>query len=262
MKCKIALIVPDTHFPNHSKKALSTMFEVVDDLPHLDEIVLLGDVPDFYGVSLHDVLPECLTLKQTMKDEIYQVNKFLDFLESKYNKPTKWLEGNHTKRLMRYITKKAPALFDFIDAQTLFKLDERQNIEYHPFTRNQLCRVLGTNLYARHQPYNQGVNCALGTIQKKQISLIFGHTHRVQTAIKKRGDKSFISAYSCGCLIDFDSPVFAYADVDDWAHAFGIVYQYSEDPEDYIVHIVEIKNGKAIYNGNLYEGEDVDPWIT
>ena len=259
MSFKVSLIMPDAHIPNHDRKAVDVMFSIAKDLPRLDEIVILGDLADFYGVSLHDVLPDCFGIKQRLKDEVYFVNKFLDVMQT-FNKPIKWLEGNHLVRLKKYLVKKAPALFDLIDNETLFKLDERDLIEFYPFRRNQLARVLDTNLFARHQPYNQGVNCANGTIQKKNISLIFGHTHRVQTVIKKRGDKSFISAYSCGCLIDFESPVFSYADTDDWAHAFGVVYQFSNDPEDYIVNIIEIKNGKAIYNGNLYEGEDKDIW--
>jgi hypothetical protein len=235
------------------------MFSIAKDLPRLDEIVLLGDLADYYEVSTHDKLPQCIGMRQKLEDEVYEVNKFLDYIE-KFKVKIKWLEGNHLFRLKKYLIKNAPALFDTISNEGLFKLDERELIEFVPFGRGQLCNVLNTKLYARHQPFSQGVNCAMATIQKKSISLIFGHTHRVQTVIRKRGDKSFISAYSCGCLIDFESPVFSYADTDDWAHAFGIVYQFSDDPEDYIVDIVEIKNGNAIYNGSLYTGQDKCPW--
>lgn len=258
---KVSLIVPDCHLPNHSKEALDVMLSIAKDLPRLDEIVLLGDLADYYGVSLHDKLPQCFTLKQRMKDEIWTVNKFLDYLETTFKVPIKWLEGNHLFRLKKYMMKNAPALFDMISNETLFKLDERPLVKFTEFKRNQLERVLDTNLFARHQPYNQGVNCAMGTINKKQISLIFGHTHRLQTVVKKRGDKTFVSAYSCGCLIDFNSEVFSYADTDDWAHAFGVVYQYSDDENDFIVDIVEIKNGTAIYNGTIYKGEDRDVWL-
>ena len=259
MTFKVSLIIPDMHIPNHSNIACDVMFSIVKDLPRLDEIVMLGDIADFYGVSLHDMLPECMSLKQRMKDEIYQVNKFFDYLET-FKVPIKWLAGNHLKRLQKYIVKKAPKLFDFITIEDLFLLESRSLFQYHPFTRNQLVKVLDTTLYARHQPYSQGVNCAMSTIQKKQISLIFGHTHRLQSVTKKRGDQTFISAYSCGCLIDFESPVFAYADTDDWQHCFAVVYQYSENPEDYLVQLIEIKNGTAIYNNNLYRGENICPW--
>lgn len=58
---------------------------------------------------------------------------------------------------------------------------------------------------------------------------------------------------SAGCLIDFNSPVFSYMDTDDWAQGFAIVYQFGEDPQDYIIDFINIKNGKAVYNGFVYD---------
>ena len=86
MSFRVSLVIPDMHIPNHSNIAMDTMFSIVKDLPRLDEIVLLGDVADYYGVSLHDVLPETFGIKQKMKDEVYEVNKFLDYIE-KFNVP-------------------------------------------------------------------------------------------------------------------------------------------------------------------------------
>ena len=90
-------------------------------------------------------------------------------------------------------------------------------------------------------------------MDKKHISLICGDTHRVQRAIRKRGDGTYIEVLSSGCLIDFNSSVFSYMDTDDWAQGFSIVYQFSDDPEDYIIDFINIKNGRAVYHGKVFE---------
>jgi hypothetical protein len=253
---KVAVLIPDVHVPHHDTQALDVVASIINDLPQLDELIFLGDIADFFSVQSHDLMPEQISLKDRLSDEVYYTNLFLDEFDKLVDPrgvKKKITIGNHSYRLARYIVKNAPQLYEYFDVESLFKLDDR-GYEVHQWGRNQLCQILEANAYARHRPYNGGVNCANGSLQKKFITLVAGDTHRVQRVIRKRADKSYIECISSGCLIDFESPAFAYADTDDWAHGFTIVYQFSEDPEDYIMQFVHIKNGKAVWGGNIYEG--------
>lgn len=263
MSFRVAILQPDVHLPYCDYAALDVMFSIIEDLPRVDEFCNMGDLLDCFGVNLHDEMPETFNLKTRLKEEIVVGNKYLDFLQRKLREKNKdcafkMTLGNHEKRVARYIVKKAPALYEFLDIPSLLQLDER-DFEWHRFTKNQLAQVLNTNLYFRHRPYSGGVNTANSTLNKKAINLVYGDTHRLQFVKRKRGDLSKLQAISLGCMIDFESPAFAYCDVEDWAHAFGIVYQYSDDPEDWVIDVVEIDRGKAIYGGVLYEGNPDKP---
>jgi len=257
---KIAAVIPDMHCPYHDKKAVDVMFQILKDLPleTLQELTILGDLADFYNLSLHPKLPDGLSIKDRFKDEVYECHKLLDRFDELPFKRKVYLEGNHEDRFWRYYCKKAPEVWDVADYRELLRLEER-GYEWVKFSRSnkgstgQLHRIMDCDLWSRHRPYSGGKHTAAGSIDAKHLSVIFGDTHRVQRIIKKRGDGSYIEALSCGCLIDFESEVFSYMDTDNWAQGFALVYWFSEDPQDYIIDFINIKNGKAVYHGNLYE---------
>lgn len=254
---KIAVNLPDLHLPWHDAHAVEVALLIMKDLHAtgiLKQINIMGDMLDFCDASLHEKMPWSWPIKTTIKDEVYVGNKFLDLLQELFPETEiVYYEGNHEIRLMRYIVKKCKELFDFFSVPELLKLEER-GIKFLPYGRGQLGRVLDTNLYTRHAPYSQGINCAMSTIQKKHRSLLFGHTHRVQSTTIKTADGQFLSAFSGGCLIDFNAPVFGYADTDDWAHSILVTYAWDKD--DWITHQVPITNGKAVYNGYEYQSNE------
>lgn len=255
---KIAVCVPDMHVPYHDSKAVDIMFNIISDLPRVNELVILGDLADFFGFSLHPKMPDMIPIKDTIRDEIKATHKMLDRFDKLGADKKVYIEGNHEDRAWRFISKFCPKLFEVCNYKELLKIEER-GYEWVKFSRGnsgstgQLYRILSCDLYARHRPYSGGKHIAMSSMDKKFISLISGDTHRVQRVIRKRGDGSYIECLSAGCLIDFNSPVFSYMDTDDWAQGFAIVYQFSEDPQDYIIDFINIKNGKAVYHGHIYE---------
>jgi hypothetical protein len=261
---KIAILVPDLHCPYHDVKATNAMFSVIEDLQKsigrpVDELCILGDLADAFGFGLHPKLPDMASVKETIKDEIYQCHKLLDRFDSLGAKKKVYIEGNHEQRAQRYMMKNCPELFEEGYLRDKLKIDER-GYDWVKFSRGnkggtgQLHRILDCELYARHRPYSGGKNIAHANMDKKHISLVNGDTHRVQRVIRKRGDGKYIECLSLGCLIDFNSEVFSYMDTDDWAQGFGIVYQFSDDPHDYIIDFINIKNGRAVYGNKIHEG--------
>jgi hypothetical protein len=255
MSFKIAINIPDCHIPWQCNSSWEILMSIGGDLQSaysggVNEVNIMGDFLDFYWCSLHPRLPEAMSIKETMKDEINQGIKKLEELRLAFpNAVINFIEGNHEYRLMRWLTKKAPELFDMITLPDLLEF-KRLKIKYHPFGKNQLVSCLGTNYMLRHQPWNMGKHCAAGSAHAKHISLGFGHTHRFQTYVSKDALHREIACYSMGNLIDSSAPVFSYMDHDNWAQGFQIVTAINK--EEWFVEPVRIKNGKAVYNNTLY----------
>lgn len=219
----------------------------------ITEINILGDFADFFWLSLHPKMPEQFSIKKTLKQEIDEVVKHLTELREKFPKAKIYfIEGNHEYRLMRYITAKAPELFEFFNLVDLFKFKELK-IKYVPYGKYQLKRCLNTNYYLRHEPYAAGENCAGSTLKKGHVSLGFGHTHRTQSYVIKRPDGVELEAHSLGWLGDSSSPVFSYVkNIDTWTQGFQFVTATSD--KNFYIQNVRIKNGKAFWGGKQFKG--------
>ena len=217
-----------------------------------DEINICGDFCDFFWFSLHPKMPEMMSIKDTLKDEISCARKMLAELRELFPSATiNFIEGNHEYRMLRYIINKCPELFDMFSVPELLNL-QSLGIRFFPFGRNQLFSCCGTNYYLRHQPYNGGKHCAATSIANKHISIGFGHTHRIQSYVTTDALGNEIEAHSMGWLGDPEAAIFAYMDHDTWAQGFQIFHAFSQ--EDWHVENVRIKNGTAIYNGVKYVG--------
>ena len=252
MNVKVALNIPDCHIPWQSESNYSIMLEVAKDIDKqfgLTEINIMGDFLDFLWLGLHPKMPSLMSVKETLKDEIYQGIKKLEELRLLFPDATiNYIEGNHEYRLVRYIVAKCPELYDLFTLSDILQFD-RLSINHIPFGKHQKHNCLDTGYFLRHQPYNMGKNCASGTAHSKGISLGFGHTHRKQTYTIKRGDGTEVECRSLGWLGDRTAPVFDYVDHDDWTSGFEVVF--SVDGK-WFPHYIDIKDNKAVFNGYVY----------
>ena len=254
MAIEARLILNDIHIPAHDPAALDIALSVGSTLHQkncLKEIILNGDILDFFNVKFHPVSPHDFGITTTIKDEIYLGNKFLDHLAARFpGTEITLLAGNHEDRLSRFLAQKAPDIFDLIAMPALLKLDER-GIEYVPYGRHQLYRIAGTDLFCRHSPYSYAIHCAYNCITKKFINLIFGCTHRYQEIKLKDGEGKEKYACSNACLIDFEHPIFNYMSTDNWAKGFSVIYT---DGGWWQNTHVKIKDGRTVFDGHEYHG--------
>jgi len=161
-----ALIIPDCHIPYENKQAYDLMLNVAYDIQP-DEIVILGDFADFYWASSHGKHPDMLS---TFQHEIDEVNYRLDELDFLFpDSKKRFLQGNHEYRLERYLQDKAPDFFGYVNCEELFHLSERPNWSWHKYGPNQAIQVLGSKLYARHEPLGSS---AKATANKAMCSLV------------------------------------------------------------------------------------------
>ncbi len=197
------------------------MLEVAKDVK-IDEIVVLGDLADFYFASGHG--PKDPKLLNTTIEEVEAVNAFLDQLDKEFPQAKKkYLEGNHEYRLTRFIQNRCPELFGFTDCQTLFKLQSRPGWQWISYGPTQRTSVLGSKLYARHEPFGTS---AKQTASRALCSLVYGHIHRIESSYVVGLDKKSHIAFSVGWLgnAKFDK-IFGYVKATpQWQLGFGLVH--------------------------------------
>jgi len=251
----VCVNIPDCHRPWHDKTSYRIMLDVMSDIykqhGKIDEINICGDYADFYGLSLHDKLPEDMTIKERIDDEVEDVKHGLKELRELFPLSIiNYYEGNHEYRLKKYMMKKCSELYNFISLECLLGI-HKLDINFIKYGRNQIGEMIkGSNTYIRHVPYSASKNCASGTAHKKAVNLSFGHTHRRQSYTFKNGKGEIISCNSLGWLGDPTANVFGYADHDDWTQGFEI--GYLTNGQTYRSY-VEIINHMAVHNGKVYK---------
>lgn len=250
IKAKRVGIIPDSHIPYEDKRAYDLTIKVMQEHDP-EEIVLLGDYADFYGVGGHGKTPG---LAKSFMQEVEAVNARLDELDKKFPRAKKvYICGNHEWRLDRYVAKNAEDLDGLISVPQMFCLKQRKNWTWVPYTSDQLYQVAGSKLYARHEPLGGGTHVAHGSVVKAGCSLVFGHTHRLQESqvVMANGDQH--RGISLGWLGDPKHRVMSYvAGFHQWSQGFGLVHVY--DKGLFFFQTVHIINHKCHALGKLWVG--------
>ena len=251
---KRALIIPDCHIPYEDKQAYELMLLVAQNIkPKLDEIVILGDYADFYGVNSHGKSP---AIVESMEDEIERVKARLRQLQELFpNANRVFIEGNHEHRLARYLQNKAPEIYNFLDTSRLLEL-EKFGFKFIPYSPDQKYKVLGSPLYARHEHLAGGLHCAHGTVTKASASVIFGHVHRIQESQIVSIDGEYYRGIASGWLGNKDHPVFNYVKTHhQWQLGFSVVTYTTEGIfHNQLVHIIPKGDKRyCLFEGYKYE---------
>lgn len=250
MKLKLALLVPDTHRPYHSKRATALMLEVAAHLIP-DEIVILGDYGDYYSISSHQKDPRLDSMLEKEMDSIRAGLTDFDRLLPLAQKI--FISGNHEHRLERYLTDKAPALFGLTSIPHLLEINRRPRWQYIPYGPDQKHMVLGSYLMARHEPL---ANNAKLTAAKALCSLVYGHIHRIEESHIVGLDGTNHVAFSVGWLGDKRYDVYNYVKHHhQWQLGFGLVYVDQSSRLFYHQKIHILEHGKlltCVVNGKRY----------
>ena len=245
---KRALVFFDPHHPYSDKKAYDLMLKVAADVG-VDEVVVGGDFSDFYNVTSHD---KDSRIKVDFEEELSICNDELDRLEKLFPK-AKWvfIEGNHETRLSRYLNKKAPEISGLMGISKLFRFKER-GWHFVPYAPGQKYSVLGSKLWARHEPLGGGTeHPASGTVHKAGASVIFGHVHRIQEHQDVTLGGSNHRAFTCGWLGDQDALVMQYVKSHhQWALGFCIVTALPDGK--FFAQTVHIIDYTCMYGGKIY----------
>ena len=213
---KKILIMPDTHVPYEDKKAVSLFYNVMQAYKP-DIFVSLGDFADFYSVSSFSKRPDRL---HQLDEELSAVNVHLDYIDSVLPRARKiFLAGNHEYRLERYLTDKAPELFNMIKVEKLFQFDKRKNWEYVPYKDH----IRVGKVYLTHDTGQCGMNAHRSARNVFNKTCLIGHTHRLSYEIKNSALGIPHLAAMFGWLGDFKEIDYMHrvAARTCWSHGFG-----------------------------------------
>lgn len=237
-----AIILSDIHIPFHDKVALGLAMEYMKDAAPT-EIVLNGDIIDFYGASSYRKDP---TRIETLQDEINETYDFLRTLRSQHEKAKiYYVQGNHENRLARFILDKAPELYSLhcLSMDELFKLSEL-DITYV----DESSQVVLGDLEIIHGTIcrSKSAFSAKAHHDKTGGSVLIGHVHRLGTFYHTNRWGTHISVEN-GYLGSTD---FDYVNKPDWQQGFTEV-SYMEDGR-FTVRQHHINNGTLIVDDVVY----------
>jgi len=246
--------------PLHDLKALSIVTRIIKNIKP-DKIIILGDMLDLPDWSTHFLLrPEFAFTTQAS----------LDFVSSwisevrPYCKEMIYIEGNHEKRMIDSIVKntiqaygirpanepEVPPVISIPYLLGLYKMDVEYVGDYPKgeyYINNNLVCVHGNKVGAKSGQTSTKL------LENARISIISGHTHRLEMAHKTiwtRGIPKIYQAVSLGTLAMIDGTVPSSSARHNWQQGFGVV-EY--DDEKFNVEVVGIYEGFCIYRGKEYK---------
>ena len=236
-KTKIVQI-NDIHIPFQDKATLKVLYKFLEDFKP-DQIVIAGDMLDFYELSTFDKDPK---RKFCIQDEIDQSYEFLKELK-KYCDEIHFIKGNHEARLKRFLWKNPSlASIKVLELPKLLNLDTL-GIFYHDF------EYIYNNFRYTHGTIvrQESGATAKAELLKYGNSMASGHTHRLGMYLKT-DSRGTVAAYEGGCLCGLQPE---YVDgIPNWTQGF-IVYNFIGFR--FFAQLIPIIDHKFIYGNKKYE---------
>lgn len=249
--CRV--IIPDSHgahIDTDAAKAFLSDLETIDPA----EVVWLGDHLDCGGfLAQHHTLGFVAEAEVTFEDDVAAANQFIDAVQSRSKHASHhYLEGNHEARMESWICtqtlrnhKDAQMLRSVFGPDILLNLQKR-NIPYYTMGKFHMgLRVPGTIKLGKCF-FTHGSSTAKHTasvmVDKFGGNIVFGHTHRAQTFIKRSVAEGDIGAWNPGCLCKVQR-LWNKTNLTDWSHGYGL---QCVEPDGSFLHInVPINDGRS-----------------
>jgi len=237
------LAIPDVHVPFHDRKAWALMLRVVK-ATQPDHVVIMGDFMDCYSVSS---FPRDPSRVSHLKAEFDMANRELDKLTELVDGRVTFLEGNHERRIARYVEQKASELHGLVDLwDGIFVAD--RGWRWVPYREHV---IMGKLAFA-HDIGHAGKGAVQQSLDAMGHNLVIGHTHRAGICYGGTVKGEHRVAMSCGWLGDVTKVDYMHrAKTRDWQHGFGWVRQ--ADNGDSWLTFVPIIQGKCSLEGTTFK---------
>ncbi len=242
------LVLGCWHVPFHNKTLTNGVTQLIQDLGgDLKGLILNGDFLDCNSLSGHDkgkfTVTPGLTLLQEYTDGKVVLREFLGALPKDALKV--YMYGNHENRWDRYMADMQNAKTPLPSPKEGLGLDELGFKTIESYSSGYL--TLGKHLDILHGVY-YNTHCAKTHIDRFRGSILFAHTHRIQSYIEGR-----TGGFNIGWGGDVSSAAFNYADRGvkaSWQNGFAIV-NIDEKGNYYVQQIICI-DGHFYYNNKKY----------
>lgn len=250
---KIGLFVADTHYPYHDPVVISIINQVARDLKP-DILGLVGDMFDAEGISKFTIKDYEDGIFDTMREiQGYRKDIFIPMLEAcnRKNLEVLWSLGNHDGRRITETLEKAKAKCH-ADKYRIFSegLDVRKIFPEAKIKDYNDCHKIG-HLFMTHGEYHNEAHA------KKHVTIyganvLYGHlhTHDAKTVHSKAKNK-VRTGYSmpCSCRLGYG---YMRNRSSYWVNGFAVGYFFPDG--SFNLYMVNIINGKCIFNGKPYYG--------
>tara|TARA_R110002012_G_C11605414_1_gene607692 strand:- start:384 stop:1244 length:861 start_codon:yes stop_codon:yes gene_type:complete len=238
------------HVPAHNKKLFNGLLSLCEDLQN--EIVgfhLIGDFLDMGSISRHS---SGMQSKTTLTKEYKEGNKALNAIDQVLNEEVDktYIWGNHEDWYNQHLSKIDNAKLGrgVIKSPTeALRLKERKYDVYEDWKEDKV--TIGKHLELIHGIYCN-VHAAKKHIDVFRNSVMFAHTHRVQTFIEGN-----VAGFNIGTMCDINNKAFSYASramKSKWNNGFAIVH-IDNNGRYYVTQILAF-NDAFYYNGKKYGG--------
>lgn len=251
--------------PFHDRAVLDLILQMAVHL-RPDRIDILGDWFDF--VMWTDRFLRSPKFEYTTQPAICEGHWWLrQFREGCPGAKITLLEGNHDARMRKALMTHLRAAYGLkpademelpaaLSPERLLAL-HRLGIEWVGHYPNGAVWLndhvkLEHGAVARNQP---GAT-ARAVVESSDVSTLFGHCHRRERASRTlhlHGGARDITAVSPGCACRIDGAVPGVKDRQNWQQGAAVV-DYTD--EDHSSALVEIRNGRALFGGEVYEARD------
>jgi predicted phosphodiesterase len=238
VESKKVVCINDVHVPFQNNKMIENFVRLIEE-EQPDEIILNGDMVDFYDLSSFDKDPAREESLQDELDTLYRM--LLVFRGACPNAKITYVEGNHEDRLRRYLWKKATALQSLrsLKLETLLKLDELGIELVKKYVVNGFTFAHG-KIVRQYSSYS-----AKAEYDARGCSGMSGHTHRMGSFCKTTSLGTF-GWWENGCGCDLTPE---YVDEPNWQNGFSVIYF---DDNAFDVHQVYVNKGSFRFNGKRY----------
>jgi len=214
-KLKRWLIWPDTHAPYHDEEAVEALFRDAAAWKP-DGIVMLGDLWDFYQAS---TFPKDPDRKERLVDEVKSGQQILR-RAAKLAKSRIFCEGNHERRLEKFVSQQAPTLHGLVPSVRDLVGTEWK---FHPYGA---VAMLSPLVGASHDFGKSGPGSYLQTLREYGHGAIHGHTHALGCAYGGTVDGARHAVMAAGHLADVEKCDYMHVwkARRDWTKGCGAVY--------------------------------------
>lgn len=239
------LVIPDVHRPFHNARAWQLLLKVAKTLKPQITIVL-GDFADFYSISSHQKSPKQRNL--LLVDEVADVERGLDELDSTLTGEKYFIQGNHEQRFDRYIAERAPELYGMTSTEKLFQLKQRgwRYTPYHKHVR------IGKVFYT-HDTGKAGQNAHRQAERAFSDNAVIGHTHRMALEVSGNARGSPHISGHFGWLGDINAAEYMHLinARRDWTLGFGTGWMKKDGTTFFQMH--PIVNNEVCVDGQLFK---------
>lgn len=240
------LVLGCQHVPFNDKALTERQIKFAQDIKPTG-IIFNGDFLDCNTLSAHDHGNFTAQPGMTLLQEYEEGEKVIAAYNEAVGKDAVkiYMYGNHEYRYNRYMNNMQHAKTPIPAPEQGLKLVEKGFAVITNFTQGFV--KMGDHLEIIHGTY-YNTHCAKKHIDVLRGSVLFAHSHRIQTHIE-----GHVGGFNIGWGGDVNSPAFNYAErptKSQWQQGFALVD--IDENQDFFVTQIICHNSRFIYNGKKY----------